>query len=203
MPRLSMVILCLALLTLMINANAEVQKNVPPGKADLDLGNGYKASFELPGAENAYDLEVIEPTQLDFLVKGTRYEFYVYPAGKEDPITKLFLYVYSAPWRDPIPKYDRMDPTGSDIGPQVRMPQTIDGARGYVGYDWLADDPGTDPSKAMWMFFTYYPHAWEEDGSLMSNIVIKGESAYVKDYPNSLQVIQSIVDSIHITGPGI
>gem|GEM_PF-5597729 len=201
MSRLSVIVLCLVLLLLPASADSNVLKNIAPGLVSLDLGDGYEMSFQLPDAQAAYDVEVVGPSVSDIL-KFTRYEIYVYPIGKDDSIANIFLMIYAEPWINPIPKNTRTEPSGI-MGPRVEMPQTIDGTRGFVGYDWPAGDPGTDFSKAMWMFFSYYPNAWEEDGSIKSYIKISGESAATEEYPSSLQVTQSIMDSIHTTGPGI
>lgn len=199
-----LIILLLAFITLVsLGACEGIMKNVVAGQVKADLGDGYNASFELPSAENAYDVEVIGPTTLDFVVKGKRYELYIYPTGKDDPIASILFSVYSDPWMDPIPKDERIESKDSSIGAKVNSPMTIDDSRGYVAYIWPAGDAGVDVSKAMWMFFRYYPHAWEEDGSLKSNFVVNGDSSSIEDHPSSIKVMKSIIDSIHIIGPGI
>lgn len=189
------------LITITSSGMAETLKEVMPGQVSLDLGDGYKAAFELPSAEAGYDIETA--TTVSDIVKFTRYEIYVYPTGKEDTIANIYIMVYSDPQLFPLPKYSRTEPTNSDIGPRVQEPKTIDDARGEVGYDWPAGNSGSDFSEAMWEFFSYYPGAWEEDGSLKGTVEIKGESGEMKTYSTSLEVIRVIIDSIHVTGPGI
>lgn len=168
------------------------------GNANIDLGDGHKASFVLPDIGMPY---VIDAYPIGNLM-GKSYGFSIY--AEEEELAKVSMYVYSSPQQSPIPKARTEDPVMPDImGPRVYTPKTIDGAIGYVGYDLQKGASSLDTSNAMTGFFRYFPGARKVSDSLESTIEVSGEAGGFPSSVQSLQVFNSLVDSIKISGPGI
>lgn len=172
------------------------------GNANVDLGDGYKASFMLPDIGTTYDVEAYPVG--DFMGKSYGFEIY----SDDVYLASMKMYVYSSPQLSPVPKASTKDSTVPDtLGPRVITPKTISGAPGYVGYDLQIGATGTDTSNAMTGFFRCFPGAWTVSNSytpsLNSIIEVSGETGVFPASAQSMQVFNSMVDSLTISGPGI
>lgn len=178
-----------------------VCEELKAGKATVDLGDGYKASFVLPDIEKSYVAEdaYAEGTTGNDLFKP--YGFIISSGGVD--LAQVIMYVYSSPQLMSVPEAGIEDSVVPEaMGPRVTTPKTISGAPGYVGYDLQIGATGTDTSDAMTGFFTCYPGARQESGDLKGIIEVKGETSGFPASADCLKVFNSIVDSIKISGPG-
>lgn len=168
------------------------------GNGNVDLGDGYKASFMLPEIGAAYEVEAYPVG--DFM--GKSYGFSISSGGVD--LASASVHVYSSPQFNPTPKASIEDSAVPDtMGPRVTIPKTISGALGYVGYDLQKSATGTDTSNAMTGFFRCFPGARRVSDGLESMIEVSGETSEFPASSQSLQVFNSMVDSIKITGPSI
>ena len=109
---------------------------------------------------------------------------------------------------NPVPKA-RTDPSimPEIMGQRIVTPKTISGVPGYVGYDQNKDASGTDTSNAVTGFFRFFPGARKVSDamgeSLESTIEVSGETGESLASAQSLQVFNSLADSIKISGPSI
>jgi hypothetical protein len=168
------------------------------GNANVDLGDGYMASFLLPDIGTTYEVEAYPVG--DFM--GKSYGFSISSGGVD--LASTSVHVYSSPQLSPMPKASTEDSAMPDaMGPRVTIPKTISGAQGYVGYDLQMSAPGTDTSNAMTGFFRCFPGARKVSDGLESIIEVSGETSEFPASAQSLHVFNSMVDSIKISGPGI
>ena len=128
-------------------AQGTMMTNVNPGKMNVDLGDGYKASFTLPNTGSAYDVETV--SSYSDILKSHSYEVYVNAAGSNDSFLMVRLLVESESTPYFIPKAGR----GTDlkipgVGPSVNIPQSIDGFDGYVYYSYPEGNPATNTNEA-------------------------------------------------------
>jgi len=109
-----MKILLLLLVALLVVGAAEgaLLKDIKPGKVNVDLGDGYKASFTLPKIASAYDIK----TDSQYHVVS------VNAADNEDTFLEIKLTVASQPYPHSIPATGR---SGSGL---TYVPRSIDGA---------------------------------------------------------------------------
>jgi hypothetical protein len=175
------------------------------GNANFDLGDGYKASFVLPDIGKPYNVEIYPVSTIDILKLKT-YGFSISSEGEE--LAKASMNVYSSLQLNPVPKARTEAAFMPEIlGQRVVIPKTIAGAPGYVGYDLQKDASGTDISNAAGGFFRYFPGARKVSDtlgeSLESIYEVYGETGGLPSSAQSLQVFNSMVDSIKISGPGI
>ncbi len=175
------------------------------GNANFDLGDGYKASFVLPDIGKPY---VVEDAYTAHTNTGlfTPYGFTISSDGIE--LASLKMYVYSSPQLYPAPKASTEASTIPEVlGPRIITPETISGALGYVGYDLQIGATGTDTNNAMTGFFRCFPGAQSElvisKESLKGTVEVSGETSGLPASVLSLQVFNSMVDSIKVSGPGI
>lgn len=174
------------------------------GAATFDLGDGYKASFMLPdiGTEYVLDYAYEGGISENELFKLKAYGFTI--SSGDAQLATLTMYVYSSPQLEYLPESGvEKSAIPDEIGPRIIIPRTIDGAPGFVGYDLQVDETGTDTSNAMTGFFKYFPGSWQESGDLKGLIEVSGETGDFPATAQSLQVFNSILDSIKISGPGI
>lgn len=171
------------------------------GNANIDLGDGYKASFVLPDIGKTYNVEVYPPSVND-IMKLKSYGFSI--SSDEKELAKASMYVYPSPQPNPIPKA-RTEPSimPEIMGQRIITPMTISDAPGYVGYDQNKDALGTDTSNAVTGFFRFFPGAREVSNSLESAIEVSGETGEAPASAQTLQVFNSMMNSIKISGPGI
>jgi hypothetical protein len=179
-------------------------KNVNPGTTNLDLGDGYKASLKLPDIGALYEIEIYQVNTNDIL-KNMTYGFSISAESKE--LAKASIYVFQTTQSYPTPKSRQEDSIMPEImGPRIVTAKTIDNSPGFVGYD-LNKGETTDTNNAADGFFHYYPRTRRVSDvlgtSLEGKIEVTGESGGFPSSAQSRQVFNSIVDSIHISGPGI
>jgi hypothetical protein len=185
-----------------------IAEELGAGNANFDLGDGYEASFVLPDIGKPYDVEISSPSINEFM-KQTTYGFSVSSDGNE--LATVSMYVYQSPQLNPVPKASTEPENAASksmgMGSRIKIPKTISGAQGYVGYDLPMGATGTDTSNAMTGFFRCFPGARKVSDalgdSLESSVEVSGETGGFPSSAQSLQVFNSLVDSIKITGPGI
>jgi len=175
------------------------------GSANVDLGDGYKASFVLPDIGKPYNVEVYPPSVTD-IMKLKSYGFSISSDGKE--LAKASMYLYPGPQSKPVPKASTEPSIMPEImGQRVITLKTISDAPGYVGYDQNKDASGTDISNAVTGFFRFFPGARKVSDAfgenLESTVEVSGETGELPASAQSLKVFNSIVDSIKISGPSI
>lgn len=143
------------------------------GNANIDLGDGYE-----PYGFEIYSDDVYLASMKMYVYSSPQFQ-YVREAGLE---------------KSPMPDIE---------GPQVITPKTISGSPGYVGYILPIGATGTDTGKVMAGFFKCFPGALEVSGDLKGIIEVSGETGGLQASAQSLQVFNSMVDSLTISGPGI
>lgn len=168
---------------------------------ETDLGDGYKASFMLPDIGKPYTVEVYdENTNENPLFKPYGFEI----SSEGSYLAHVEMHVYSSPQPQYIMPAGTEDSLVPDqVGPRIITHKTINGASGYVAYDLQVGATGTDTSNAMAGFFGCFPGAIEDSNGLKGMIEISGQTGKTPASAESLQVFNSLVDSIKITGPGI
>jgi hypothetical protein len=174
------------------------------GKATFDLGDGYRASFELPNIGNSYELDYAYDDKVakNEIMKYNEYGFMI--SSKGNDLATVTMKVYSDPQIEYLPKPHTEPSFAPDtVGPRIITPKTIGGSLGYIGYDLPAGGTGTDISKAISCFFKYYPGSWEELGDVKGLFEVYGETSGLPSSAESVKVINSLINSIKITGPGI
>lgn len=174
------------------------------GNANIDLGDGYKAQFVLPDIGKPYDIEIYPHGDVGGIFKS--YGFSISSKGEE--LAKASMNVYPSSQLNPVPKAKTEASFMPELlGQRVVIPKTIAGASGYVGYDLQKDASGTDISNAATGFFRYFPGARKVSDatgeSLESTVEVYGETGGLPSSAQSLQVFNSMVDSLTISGPGI
>lgn len=172
------------------------------GNAKFDLGDGYEASFVLPDIGTQYVLDYV---YVDGIAKNELFNAYGFTISSDDiDLASLKMTVWASPQFQYIPPAGTEDSLVPDtLGPRIITPKTISGAPGYVGYDLQVGATGTDTSNALTGFFRCFPGAYNESGKLKGKIEVVGETGEFPASARSLQVFNSLVDSIKITGPGI
>ncbi len=174
------------------------------GNAKFDLGDGYEASFVLPDIGTSYMADYMYADRMakNELLKNTAYGFTISSDGKD--LASVRMYVFSDQQFQYIPPAGtEASSTPDEIGPRIITHKTISGSPGYVGYDLQVGATGMDTTNPMGGFFKYFPGAFMEANDLKGLIEVYGESSGLSSSAQSLQVFNSLVDSIKITGPGI
>lgn len=197
--------LWMAIIVLFVaSTSIAVCSEMEAGNATFDLGDGYKASFELPDIGNEYVLDYAYEGGIseNELLKLKAYGFTI--SSGDAHLATLTMYVYSSPQYEYMPEAGVENSVMPDaMGPRIMIPKTISGAPGYVGYDLQVGETGTDTSNAMTGFFKCFPGSWQESSDLKGLIEVSGETGDFPATAQSLQVFNSLVDSIKISGPGI
>jgi len=172
------------------------------GKATFDLGDGYKASFELPDIGQSY---VVDDAYTGGTNKNELFNAYGFTISSGDVLlASMKMYVYTSPQFQPIPEARTEESILPDtLGPRIIAPRTISGALGYIGYDLQVGAKETDTSNALTGFFKCFPEAKKESDQLKGTFEVSGETGGFPASSESLQVFNSLVNSIEITGPGI
>ena len=154
---------------------AETLEDVQPGNIAVDLGGGYEISLVLDNSVDMYDLKVVDPKNT---VIGEQYELVVYEAGKSEILVDIVVRVW--PWEELYPKNN--------------MPQKIDRYFGSIYYDEFH------------LEFVYLPGGvLAPNGHDIKSIVeVRGQTSdWDSGIADELPVFQSIVDTIHVSGPAI
>ena len=175
-------------------------KDVEPGSMSVDLGDGYKISFMLDDSFEMYDLDIIDPSTS---VVGKRYCLDVYEAGESDILVEVWVYVW--PWEELYPKYEASEETSYGIVMQT-IPQTIDDSYGAIYHSWLEENASGDSENANQAEFVFLPGGvLSSDGrDVKSTVEVHGQiDDWDSDIVDLLPVFESIVDSIHVSGPAI
>lgn len=182
-----------------------VCEELKAGKATVDLGDGYKASFVLPDIGKSYQVEGLykEGTSGEMVLGMYKPYGIMISSDGNDPV-HLQMSVYTSPQFLFLPEAGiQKSPVPDEIGPRITTPRTISGAQGYTGYDLKPGATGTDTSDAMGGFFKFYPNAYLDSGDLKGLIEVYVETGDSPASPQALQVLESMLDSIKISGPGI
>jgi hypothetical protein len=190
------------LLLLAASTSIAACEELKAGTANVDLGDGYKASFVLPDIGKPYVVEdaIVEGTTGNEIFKP--YGFVISSDGVD--LAQVIMDVYSSPQSMYVPEASKEKSAMPDVwGPRVTTPKTISSAPGYVGYDLQIGATGADTSNAMGGFFRCFPGALEVSGDLKGIIEVSGETSGLQASAQSLEVFNSMVDSIKISGPGI
>lgn len=192
---------------LLFAANTSIAscEEIKAGDAKIDLGDGYSVSFVLPDIGKPYDLDIYPTGEINIL-KFKSYGFSI--SSEKEELAKVSMNVYSSPQLNPVPKARTEAASMPEIlGQRVVIPKTIDGAPGYVGYDLKKDASGTDISNAVTGFFRYFPGARKVSDTLGESLEsiseVYGETGGLPSSAQSLQVFNSMVDTIKISEPGI
>ncbi len=190
-------ILLLASLLIIGFADAALEEDIKPGKANVNLGS-YKMSFSLPDDVKSYDIETA-PMTANSVYSG--YDVYIREAGKEDALFTVMLYVYFEPQYFPV--YDqviRNEPKGFDTS--VTIPMTIDGSEGHAVYSYPEGDPAIDPLKADSAGFKYYPRTQSSGNDLKGIYEISAETFGVSASEDSrlMPIVQEVMRTIHLSG---
>lgn len=185
--RLAFASIFMALLIIGATQGALIQ-DIKPGKVNVDLGDGYKASFILPNAVSAYDIKT-EPEYHSASVSAS---------GSEDSFIEITLWVESQPFPHSIPA------AGSGSG-LTYVPRAIDKASGCVIYDYPEGNPGTNPDESDGAAFRYYPGATSLKAKPDGSTEVEGIYEVYADTlgssgPTTISVFDSILNSIHVTG---
>lgn len=184
----SITIIAVLVLSIFGAAQGALIQDVKPGEINVDLGDGYKASFTLPNAVSAYDIK----TDLEY------HSASVSASGSEDSFIEITLWVESQRFPHSIPAAGR---SGSGL---TYAPRSIDGAPGCVIYSYPEGNPGTtDESNGA--AFRYYPDAISlkamPDGSTeVESIYEVYADTLGSSGPTTISIFYSILDSIHVTG---
>ena len=169
-------------------AQGTLLKDITPGKVNVDLGDGYKASFTLPNTVRAYDIK----TDSQYHVVS------VNAADNEDSFLEIQLTVTSQSYPHSIPAAGR---SGSGL---TYVPRSIDGATGYVIYGYPKDYSGTNPEEADGAVFKYYPGAKTPkaipDGTEVEGLYEVYADTLGSSGPTTISVFNTILNSIHVTG---
>jgi hypothetical protein len=172
------------------------------GNVNIDLRDGYRASFVLPDIGKPY---VVEDAYAASTSDNTLFKPYGFEIYSDDVyLASMKMYVYSSPQSQYVREAGTEDSLVPDTtGPRVTIPKTISGALGYVIYDLQKGASGTDTSNAMMGFFGCFPGAWKESDGLKGIFEVSGQSGEFPASAQSLQVFNSMVDTITISGPSI
>ncbi len=181
----------IAVLALLIIGAAQgaLMQDVKPGKVNVDLGDGYKMSFTLPSAVSAYDIES-NPEYHSVSVSAS---------GSEDSLIEITLWVESQPFPHSLPTEGR-----SNSG-LTYVHRSIDGATGYIVYNYPEGNPGINPDEANGAAFSYYPGATAPKPGLDGSKEVEGIYEVNADTlgssgPKTISVFDSILNSIQVTG---
>lgn len=182
-----LILLLVALLVVGV-AEGALQKDIKPGKVNVDLGNGYKVSFILPKIVGSYDLK----TDPQYHVVS------VNAANSEDTFLEIQLTVASQPYPHSIPAAGR---SGSGL---TYVPRSIDGANGCVIYAYPEGNSGTNLDEAKGAVFKYYPGATAPkatpDGTEVEGIYEVYADTLGSSGQKTISVFDSILNSIHVIG---
>ncbi|MHC1688019.1 MAG: hypothetical protein AB9879_09970 [Methanothrix sp.] len=174
------------------------------GNANFDLGDGYKASFVLPDIGKPYVLDYAYANGVakNDLLKFKAYGFVISSEGTD--LTTVTMNAWSDPQIEYLPSaHTEPSAVPGTMGPRVIIPKTISESLGYVGYDLPVGATGTDTSNSIGGFFKYYPGAWKESNDLKGLFEVYGETSGLPAPVESLNVLNSLMNSIRISGPGI
>ena len=203
--RLRMALLVMLIGLVPLAACEQTLESVKPGSVNIDLGDGYKASFTLGSSEKAYNIEVSTPSASEFTPGYKNYGFYIYPTGSEEKLISVSMTVSSqSSISYPSPVARREEDTGNGLyGVRTVTPMAIDGSIGYVGYDWQTGNSATDIKDAIDAFFHYYPGARKTSNGIETNVDIVAESNMLDKFPRSLPTFKELLNTLQISGSAI
>jgi len=150
----------------------ETLENVQPGATTVDLGDGYEMSFVLDDFFEAYDIKIVDPSTTVF----DKYELVIHEVDEPEILMDIWIYVF--PWEELYPKH--------------LMPDKIDGCFGYI------------ISTSSQAEFEYLPGGYvTPDGKdIKYTVEVHGQmSDWDYGIEDELSVFNTIVDSIHVSGP--
>lgn len=171
----SLKIICILAALTAVGIADETLEDVEPGSTSADLGDGYEISFELDDLFEAYDLKIVDPSTTAI---GDQYELVIHEADKSEILMDIWIHVY--PWEELYPKY--------------LMPDEIDGSFGYI------------ISTSSQAEFEYLPNGvvTSNGENIEYTVEVHGQmSDWDSGIENELSVFNTIVDSIHVSGPEI
>ena len=183
----------------------QIMNGVKPGSATVDLGDGYKASFILGNSEEAYDIDVWEPSVTNARMGSyTTYTFQISPVGdtENSTVARVDLVVP----RDSITIDMPEAKTVADC--LIEVPATIDDSIGYVLYDVPLFDPAIGINNtaainnATDVSFHYFPGARKNGEGLevYADIHVWHQLGNSTRY---LPIFQALLDTLHVNGPSI
>jgi len=184
-----------------IGASEELIENVKPGNTRIDLGDGYIASFELDDSISAYnisayDISVIDPITPDFGGSDfTNYQFFIGSKTSEEVgQINILVSIFDTPYPHKKPIHD--DYTSEELRWE-ETPRMIDDSIGSNLIKYYND-------KEVVASAQYFPGAVETSTSTLESramvtINLVNYDGISKEYP----IFESIIDSIHISGPAI
>lgn len=168
-------ILCILAALMAVGLADKTLENVQPGATTVDLGDSYKVSFVLDDSFEAYDLKIVDPSKT---VIGDQYELVIHEADEPEILMDIWIHVY--PWEELYPKH--------------LMPDEIDGSFGYI------------ISTTTQAEFEYLPGGYvTPDGKdIKYTVEVHGQmSDWDSGIGDELSVFDTIIDSIHVSGPEI
>lgn len=167
-------IICILAAITAVGIADETLENVQPGATTVDLGDGYEISLELDDLFEAYDIEIVDPST-DVIDK---YELVIREVDSLENLMDIWIYVFH--WEE--------------LYPVDYMPDKIDDSFGSV-------TSGTYQAE-----FEYLPDGVvTPDGKdIKYTVEVHGQmSDWDSGIEDELPVFELIVDSIHVSGPGI
>lgn len=178
-------------------------ENIKPGNTVIDLGNGYSASFNLDDSISkynisTYDISVLDPVTPDWGGEPyfTNYQFFIGSTTSEELAQiNILISVFDTPISRKKPIYD--DSTSEGIR-WVETPRIIDNSIGSNLIKYYNDEEVAASAQ-------YFPGAIKTLGTTIesrSTVTIElrnYEEGISKEYP----IFESIINSIHISGPAI
>jgi hypothetical protein len=172
-------------------------ENVKPGNVNVELGDGYEMSFNLPDIIKSYDIET-GSTFNEFL-KNKNYYADIKEAGKDDSLLTIGLRIYSEPHL-----FAALGPSRDEIArmfASVTTPVQIDGEKGHTVYNYPSGNPRTNPLESMGGAFTYYPKSKPDGEDLRCIYEVYADTlgAASKD-SRIMPIFQAIMNSIHVSG---
>lgn len=174
------------------------------GNAKFDLGDGYEASFMLPDIGTPYvlDYAYVDGIAKNELLGNKAYGFTI--SSDDIDLASVEMTIWDNEQSLFIPPAGTEDSLVPDtLGPRIIIHKTISDALGYVGYDLQVGATGTDTSNAITGFFRCFPAAYKESDDLKGKNEVIGETGEFPASARSLQVFNSLMDSLKISGPDI
>ncbi len=199
------IILLIVLISIGTSAESSYRliENIKPGNTIIDLGNGYSASFDLDDSISnynitTYDISVIDTVTIDWGGEPyfTNYQFFIGSTTSEELAQiNILISVFDTPISHKKPIYD--DFTSEGIR-WVETPRIIDNSIGSNLIKYYNDERVVASAQ-------YFPEAINTSEATLESratvtIELKNyEEGISKEYP----IFESIINSIHISGPAI
>jgi hypothetical protein len=95
------IVILIALIALIPVATCDqTLESVKPGPVNLDLGDGYKASFTLGDSLEAYDIVVDTPNDME-IIGVTHYSFHIHPVDSNKVLSTVDLNIFQSLQSEP------------------------------------------------------------------------------------------------------